>query len=65
MEANSSYSAIESTTDVTKLLQLIEGVACDADEKKCPTQQVTMALRGPLTADTRMKKILLIIAKDL
>ena len=46
VEADSSHSSVESTTDVAKLLQLIEGVACDANEKKHPTQQATMALGG-------------------
>ena len=50
MEADSSYSSIELTTDVAKLLQLIKGVAYDANERMYPTQQATMALQGPLTA---------------
>ena len=65
VEAKSSYSSIESTMDVAKLLQLIKGVACDANEKKHPTQQATKALRGLLTAQQKVRKILLILTKDL
>ena len=61
VEADSSYSSIESTMDVAKLLQLITGVAHDANKKKYPTQQATKALQGLLM----MRKILLIITKDL
>ena len=50
MEAAASYSTIESTTDVAKLLQVIKGVAFDANEKKYPTQQATKALQGLLMA---------------
>ena len=50
VESDPSHSTVESTTDVAKLLQWIQGVACDANEKKCPMQQATMALQGPLMA---------------
>ena len=44
VKADSSYSSIELTTDVAKLLKLIKGVACDANKKKYLMQQATKAL---------------------
>ena len=50
VEAAASCSTVESKTDVAKLLQVIKGVAFDANEKKHQTQQATKALQGLLAA---------------
>ena len=44
VEADSSHSSIESTTDAAALMEVIKGVAHDANKKKCQTQQATKAL---------------------
>ena len=50
LEANSSSTLIELTTDVAKLLQLMRGVACDAKNLKYPTTHAVKALRSLMTA---------------
>ena len=50
MEADSSFTMIESMTDVAKLLQLTKGVECDANDLKHPTMQAVKALKNLMTA---------------
>ena len=52
VEADSSHSAIESTTDMAKWLQLIEGVAHNANERKCPMQQNRNGIARPVDSPT-------------